>query len=88
MERDSGRFLCLPPPGGSPARLSTAKKATYFKEVRVTFDDVVGTDIEVVDDSTVLVTVPNLSPGPADITVTTAGGSATIPGESDGFVVK
>ena len=55
--------------------------------VEVFFDGVPGLDVEVVDDTTILVTVPNLPPGPVDVTVTTAGGSATLPAGRGGFLV-
>ena len=53
--------------------------------VQVFFNGVPGLDLEVVNDTTLLVTVPpTLSLDPADITVTTAGGTTSLP---NGFTV-
>ena len=53
------------------------------------FDAIAALGIAVQDDSTILVTVPSgLSPGPVDITVTTAGGSATLTGGQGGFSLE
>ncbi len=55
--------------------------------VEVFFNGVPGTDVVVVNDTTLLVTVPNLLPGPIDITVTTTEGKTTLPGGPVGFTV-
>ncbi len=75
-------------PGNAPPGSRIALNGTGFAAggAEVLFDAIAGLDIAVEDDSTILVTVPpGLSPGPVDITVTTVGGSATLPGGQDGF---
>ena len=75
-------------PGSALAGNHITLNGTGFAagNVEVFFDVSQGLDITVQDDSTILVTVPpGLPPGPVDVTVSTAGGSATLPGGQGGF---
>jgi hypothetical protein len=79
--------------GVSPAIASAGTRITLegsgFSggDVDISFGGVSGLDIEVLDDSKILVTVPGLPIGPADITVTTSAGSTSLSGGLSGFTV-
>ena len=79
----------------SPERASPGSRITLngtgftVGNLDVAFEAITGLEIAVQDDSTLLVTVPfGLPPGPVDITVTTAGGSATLAGGQGGFSIE
>ena len=80
-------ILSSTPESASPgSRLTLDGTGFATGGAEVLFDTIPGLDLAVQDDSTILVTVPSgLSPGPVDITVTTVGGSATLPGGQGGF---
>jgi hypothetical protein len=71
----------------SGTRIRLVGKGFSVGTVEVSFNGVSGLNVEVINDTTLLVTVPSLPIGPVDITVTTAGGTATLPGEPGGFSV-
>jgi hypothetical protein len=82
--------ITLASPDNSPSgtRIKLVGKGFSVGTVEVTFNGVSGLDVEVINDTTLLVTVPSLPIGPVDITVTTAGGTATLPGGPGGFTVS
>lgn len=61
---------------------------TYFRQAEVRFNGVEAAHVTVVDDTTISVAVPPIAPGPADIVVTTAAGTASLPGGPGGFTVE
>ena len=72
-------------PNRAPPGTEIAITGTGFsvRDIEVFFDGVPGLNVAVVDDTRIVVTVPDLSPGPVVITVKTAGGMAT-----SGFTVE
>ena len=94
----NGVFVYSPAPLGitglTPAIASSGTRITVsgtgfsWGEVDVFFNGVSGLDIEVVDDGTLGVTIPELPLGPAQITVTADTGSATLPGGPDGLTIS
>lgn len=79
--------FAIPETGPSGTQIKLIGKGFSVGAVEVMFNGVAGVSVEVINDTTLLVTVPGLAPGPVDITVNTSGGTATLPGEPGGFEV-
>ena len=78
--------LVLPTDASAGTRIQITGTRFLEGDLEILFDGVSGIDIEVVDGSTILVTVPELpSAGPVTITVKTDEGSVTL---TDGLVVE
>ncbi len=78
-------------PGSAPpdSRITINGSGFAVGEAQVFFDGISGLEVDLQGDSKILATVPSrLTPGPVDITVTTAGGSATLIGGLDGFTLE
>ena len=73
-------------PSGSKVKL--VGKGFSVGNAQVTFNGMADLDVEVINDTVLLVTVPALPLGAVDITVTISGGTATPPGEAGGFTVS
>ena len=76
-----------PPSGLVGTRITITGAGFSAGNVEVFFNGLPGADVVVVNDTTILVTVPNLLPGPVEITVTTTEGKTTLPGGPGGFTV-
>jgi len=79
--------LVSPASGLTDTRIVVTGTGFLTGNVGVLFDGVTGLDIVVLNDSTILVTVPALPLGPVNITVNTAAGTTTRNGGVGGFTV-
>ncbi len=77
-------FPAIASPG---TRLTLTGSGFSAGGVSVSFGGVPGTEIVVLNDTTLLVTVPILLPGPVEITVITVEGKATLPPGPGGFTI-
>ena len=70
------------------SRIVIAGTGFSIGNLEVSFDGVTATNVEIVDDTTILVEIPGaLSLGPTEITVTTDGGTANLAAGTNGLVV-
>ena len=73
----------------SDSRITINGSGFAVGEAVVFFDGIPGLEVDLQSDSKILATIPTgLKPGPVNITVTTAGGSATLLGGLDGFSLE
>ncbi len=81
--------ISTPIPASAPTgtQIKLVGKGFSVGNAEVMFNGTAGLDVEVINDTVLLVTVPTLPLGPVDITVTTSGGRATLPGGPGGFKV-
>ena len=91
-------FVLLPPTplisdishthASAGSRISIVGSGFSAGNVKVSFDGVTATNVEIVNDTTILVEIPgDLSLGPTEITVTTDGGTANLAAGANGLVV-
>ncbi len=73
----------------APAGSTVVIRGSGFLQggVEVSFNGVAASDVQVVDDTTLLVTVPNVLPGDAEISVVTSAGQVLLPAGPGGFQV-
>jgi len=71
-------FVSVTPSAAQPGDQITITGTGFVGDVQVFFNGVAGV-VQVVDENTLIVTVPNIPLGPVTLTVTTTGGTVTAP---------